>query len=122
MSDVIHLNGISAGACTDFDGVAFLYGGIKKKEESAYDVWSIHYLTAPEGTEEQFKSGALGFKYTIVLKKIGGESGVEIFDAILGDPVAYINNCMKAREGGFIVKTSEWSKQVVDKFLELIGE
>ena len=117
----IHYNGIDKGSVEEFDGVAFLYNGLAEKNKETFDLWNVHYLKAPKSANCNFtEKKDLGFLYTICIRK-HGEENIEVFNAILGDPIHFINNCMRAKEGGFIVKTSEWSKEIVEKFLGIWG-
>ena len=62
----------------------------------------------------------LGYKYTIC--SVNKKTGVEVFDAILGDPHNYINNCMQAGEAGCIVKKSPWGDKIIELFKIIVGD
>ena len=121
IKDAVHYNGIEPdkmdGEFEDgnFDGVTFFISDIKNQNGVKTDIWSLNFLKAPKEVEFQEKS--LGFKYTICV--INEDLDVSHFDAILGDPVEYVNNCMRAREMGCVVKTSDWGSRFVEIYQKI---
>jgi len=115
--DTVHYNGIEADKLDEeFDGITFCITGVKK--EPKMDIWSLNFLKAPEAVE--FQEKPLGFKYTICT--MNENLDVSVFDAILGDPLEYVNNCMRAREMGVIAKTSDWGSKLVDVYKKIFSE
>lgn len=114
--DNIHYGGIEAEKIEDFDAATFFIKEMRQtKEGDSADVWAINFLRAPEDVEFQKKS--MGYKYTICL--MNENLDVQVFDAILGDPVTYINNCMRSGEIGCVVKTSEWGSKLVELYQKI---
>lgn len=114
--DTIHYGGIETEKMDgDFDGVTFFISDIKKQNGERTDIWSLNFFTAPD--DVKFQEKELGCKYTICV--LNENLDVSIFEAILGDPVTYVNNCMKAREMGCVVKTSEWGSKLVEIYQKL---
>jgi len=118
MKDTVHYGRIETEKLDnqEYDGITFHITGTK--EETTTEVWSLNFLKAPELVEFQEKS--LGYKYTVCV--MDEDLNVSVFDAILGDPVEYVNNCMRAREMGLVVKASEWGSKLVSVYKKIFSE
>jgi hypothetical protein len=118
--DKVHYGGIQPEKMddADFDGVTFYISDIKQQNGDNTDIWSLNFLKAPK--EVKFQEKPLGFKYTICV--MNENMDVSIFDAILGDPVQYVNNCMRAREMGCVVKTSDWGSKFVEIYQNIFAK
>jgi len=115
--ELMHYGGIEADKLDgEYDAITFCI--TETKTDSSIDMWSLNFLKAPPTAEFQEKS--LGFKYTICV--MDEDLNISVFDAILGDPLQYVNNCMRSREMGLIAKTSDWGSKLVDIYEKIFSK
>jgi len=77
-------------------------------------IYGINFIEATEKQKVDFIDNGLGFKYHITI--MNDDKTLETYDAILGDPINYVNNCMAAGDEGFIIKYSKWGSEITTKF------
>jgi len=79
--------------------------------------WKINFMKSPLTDNDFIEKEGIGYKYRVCL--IDEKFDLEIFDAIIGDPIGYANSFISTGEEGFFVKFSTWGKEVVDQFAKL---
>jgi hypothetical protein len=99
---------------SEFDGFSF---GLNGKYH--LEIASFKYS---EG--EVFKPKDLGYKYHILIyqedDKTRNQINVELFDAIIGDPVGYVENLIKCDWFGMICKQSSVSLKPIENIYKSI--
>jgi len=93
----------------DFDGVYFC-----KTKENDNDGWSLTFLTLNGKKNRVFEEHEIGLKYQVMLHE---NNQIELFEAILGDPSAYLKNLIDCNQEGLILKKCKKSKMIITQIL-----
>lgn len=97
----------------DFDGVYFCK---PEDTEDTFDGWSLTFLSLNNKRDKKFEECDAGVKYQILFHK---DNKIEMFEAILGDPSAYLKNLLQSDQEGMIIKKCKASKKILS---QLIGK
>lgn len=100
-----------------YDGVHF------SRNQNGGD-WNFSFMLINGGdtSDDSFVTHPVGFVYKILHHRPKGEKGVDVFEAVIGDPNHYIKNMVKANQDGLILKKCERAEKIFESILKKVNE
>lgn len=111
LKDVININ----ANVEEYDGVYFI------KNPADDEKWDFSFMRMSLESENNFHIHPVGFIYKILHLNRNG-NGIDVFEAVIGDPNHYIKNMIKSNQEGLIIKKCDRAEQIFDLVIKKYEE
>jgi hypothetical protein len=98
---------------SEVDGIAFHIDDDKSNEDRIS--WNFTIVKFNEENERNFHKTEVGYKYQILLYE--GDKA-DFFEAVIGDVKHYVNNMVKSKQEGIMIKKCKKSEEIMNKIFK----
>jgi hypothetical protein len=100
------------------------YDGVYFSRNQNGEDWNFSFMIINGGdtSDDSFVTHPVGFVYKILHHRPKGEKGVDVSEAVIGDPNHYIKNMVKANQDGLILKKCERAEKIFESILKKVNE